>query len=184
MILVIKATPNMYQPSLSFCMSLVFSVDYCPRYHGLKILTRYHRLFCWNEDIFVIIIITTNICLIKYFPPGIYVCYWPLYEDVFIKQLSIYHFDLTSITKRGTVGSLNIGLSTSVVWLLSLKLTILSRSEIYVCVKELFSSTFYTWQETLNVRVVLDFSVWYCQSGTHFRCVSFKVICMSIMWET
>ena len=35
----------------------------------------------------------------------------------------------------------------------------------------------YTRQENPNGSVILDFSVWYCLSGTHFRCVSFKLIC-------
>ena len=34
----------------------------------------------------------------------------------------------------------------------------------------------YTGQENPTGSVVLDFSVWYCLSGTHFRCVSFKLI--------
>ena len=36
----------------------------------------------------------------------------------------------------------------------------------------------YTGQENLTGSVVLDFSVWYCLSGTctHFRYVSFKLI--------
>ena len=34
----------------------------------------------------------------------------------------------------------------------------------------------YTRQENPTGSVVLDFSVWYCLSGTHFRCVSLKLI--------
>ena len=35
----------------------------------------------------------------------------------------------------------------------------------------------YTGQENPTGSVVLDFSVWYCLSSTHFQCVSFKLIC-------
>ena len=37
----------------------------------------------------------------------------------------------------------------------------------------------YTGQENPTESVVLDFSLWYmyCLSGTHFRCVSFKLLC-------
>ena len=41
----------------------------------------------------------------------------------------------------------------------------------------------YTRQENPTGGAVLDFSVWYCLSGTHFRCISFKLICRAIVRE-
>ena len=35
----------------------------------------------------------------------------------------------------------------------------------------------YPGQKNPTGSVMLDFSVWYCLSGTHIRCVSFKLVC-------